>query len=252
MLTQLAAAGPGPAPFVLIGGFVALVIIILVVGKRVSRKRRAAIAQVLMSQGWTAQPEPTDADKSDAFQPFAYLNRLPDGPKGIEWCARGQLAEHPAALIEYQYSTGSGKSRQTHCLTLLHIAAPAAWPLVTLFPESFFHRIGEKLGLKADLKLENETFNKRWRIASQSDDTALAILSSDIQELLQIADSAEWWAFGAGGIVLCHTRHYKPDKLGTVMHRMEELLRRLDPALRSALPRGRDVPPPVPAQVGSI
>lgn len=249
MLLTLAAVKIGPyVPILVFTGFVVLVVLGIILGNRADKNRRLAIAGRLSGHGWTTIPEPAEPDKHAAFTRFAHIGRLPDGPKGVRWAAEGMLDGHPAAIIEYTYSTGSGKSRQTHNLTLVGVAAPNQWPLFTLFPESFFHRIGEKLGLKADLKLENETFNKRWRISGQSDDTALAILSPEIQQLLEKADNTEWWAIGRGRIVVCHTRKYAPDKLATVTGRMEEFLLQLDPALRESLPRGRDVPPPLPSE----
>ena len=72
--------------------------------------------------------------------------------------------------------------------------------MLLLTSESLLSRIGEKLGLKADFKVEDEAFNKRWKVECPAEGFALAILTPEVQEVLKTGHAMDWWAIGGGGV----------------------------------------------------
>lgn len=68
-------------------------------------------------------------------------------------------------VFDYRYTTGSGKSSQTHNFTVALIAGPRAKiPRFVLKPENFLHKIGEFVGFR-DIDLEGfPVFSDKYRL----------------------------------------------------------------------------------------
>jgi hypothetical protein len=62
-------------------------------------------------------------------------------------------------------------------------ALPTRWPRLTVTHEHFFHKIGELFGAK-DLKLDDEAFNKKFRVHASDEDFAVLFLTPDVQAVM--------------------------------------------------------------------
>ena len=75
-----------------------------------------------------------------------------------------------------------------------------------MFPENFFHKIGELFGSK-DLKVDDEGFNKRFRVTGASEDFALLFLTPEIQAQMLGWDRHITLAVGSGRLCVVRGTH---------------------------------------------
>lgn len=205
------------------------------------RKRR--IAESLAVRGFQVWMKPADDEKLVGFGRLSHVPVLRQGHVGVKWFATGLHRGKSTWICEHSYTTGSGKNRSTHTNTVVAIGAPDDWAPFSLTAESVFHRWGEKLGLPKDLKLENAAFNKRWRVRAgteyrrgeSSEETALFILTPEIQQFLTTADAREWWCIGSGRIVCGMPSSLSLKDLEKLLDRPIDLAERLAPEVRALL-----------------
>lgn len=197
----LAVVAPGPKPIgailIPIGIIVlvfAAILIAAAVGKRRERERHDAIQRMLGLLGFRM---PADA-VGRALSP---LEALAARPGDTVWSAEGMAGAVPMALVEHRYTTGSGKNRQLHQHSVVSIEVPTKWPVLEVYPENFFHKIGELFGSK-DIQLEDGAFNKRFRVKCSSEDFALMFLTPEAQMLMMGWDKIVRLTVGHGRIVL--------------------------------------------------
>jgi hypothetical protein len=99
------------------------------------------------------------------------------------WATGGQ-----DSVFRYRYTTGSGKSRQTHRCTCALIDVPFNAPYLTIGPEGFWSNLGQIVGIR-DIEVESPEFNDRYRV--KCDDERFAITLVDHRMIA--------WMLGDGG-----------------------------------------------------
>ena len=167
--------------FILVLGLAVLVVVAVTIGER---KRREQVAGALKELGFDTVIKPGKPEKAAAFAPFEHLkDHLRHGEKGVRWSAAGALGAARLSVIEHSYTVSTGKSSTTFYNTVARVEAPAAWPALRLSEEHLFHKLGGLFGMK-DMQLDNEHFNKRWRITCDHEDFALLVLTPEVQEWL--------------------------------------------------------------------
>lgn len=224
-------------------GFGILFVVIFGTIAMFESRRKRAVADALQARGFQIWMKPGDQEKLTGFAGLSHIPALKQGHGGVKWFAMGLHRGKSTWICEHSYTTGSGKSRSTHVNTVVAIGAPDDWTPFSLTAESVFHRWGEKLGLPKDLKLENQGFNKRWRVRAgaeyrrgeASEDTALIILTPEVQEFLIPADNREWWCIGAGRIACGMPSSLTLKHLEQLLDRPTDLAERLAPEVRSLL-----------------
>lgn len=206
-------------------------------------RRKRAVAEALQARGFQVWMKPSDQEKLAGFARLSHVPALKQGHAGVKWFATGLHRGKSTWICEHSYTTGSGKNRSTHVNTVVAIAAPDDWAPFSLTAESVFHRWGEKLGLPKDLKLENDEFNKRWRVRAGaeyrrgqgSEDIALIILTPEVQKFLVSADAREWWCIGGGRIVCGLPGSVSAKQLDSLINRPAELAEQLAPEVRALI-----------------
>jgi hypothetical protein len=228
--TRNNSGSPPPYIFFIIGGFILLVILASVFAKRADLKRRAAARAALENRGLIFHElgEPTALPYVLALAPIAALATRPEKTR---WSASGELSGVPVMAIEHQYSTGSGKNRQVHNHSVVSIPVPETWPKLDIYAENLFHRIGELFGSK-DLKVEDEAFNKRFRVKGVSEDFALLFLTPEIQRLMLQWTKGTTLAIANGRLCISRNSHLSGEQWPTLL---DEAV-----TLRSALPSELD------------
>lgn len=222
-------------PFLLIGLFFVAVIVIGYFASKAEKARKAAIGIKLQSLGFQFAEGP--ATVPAILKVLSNLAELRNGAQGVVW---GAIATPPNGLhtiiFEHRFVTGSGKNRTTHHHTVVATVCPQDWWRFSLKPENFFQRLGDSWGLTKDVNLENETFNKRWRLRCENDDsTALVVLTPEVQAVLQNAPPAEWWSVGRGTFACCWRRHLKDTELDSLLQRLGQVVQALNPEVRAML-----------------
>ncbi|MFN7021278.1 MAG: hypothetical protein ACK4WH_08140 [Phycisphaerales bacterium] len=219
-------------PIIIAFAALAAIVISMIVYEQ---RRLSAIERELASRGFAVRLKPDLAEREQAFLPLLSLDNLKTGSSGVKWLARGRVGRHDAIVVEHAFSTGTGKSKRTVRNTLVAAPGSGDWPMLTLTGESVFHRLGEKLGAAADVKLEDERFNRKWRVRCPDEGFAMAVLTPEVQHLLGDAARAEWWSIGGPDGIVCLGR------CGAVNARAAgEMLERLEAFLAALAPQARD------------
>lgn len=187
----------------LIGGLLVFALVVIVASVKRDKARSAAVAGLLTSHGFAVVVRPSRVAQTDLFAPFSAAPPLKHGAKGIRWGATGTLGGRPVRIIEHLYMVHTGKSSHAVVNTCIAITGGGSWPFLTLATENFLHRLGEKLGVRPDIDLDSEEFNRRWRVRCEDEGFAIAILDPAVQAALAGSNAADWWCFGGPGGLVC-------------------------------------------------
>ncbi|MBL8990815.1 MAG: hypothetical protein JNJ48_04455 [Phycisphaerae bacterium] len=185
------------------GGVVASIALGLVITHSLERRRWSAAAAQLAAEGWTMAWDLEDAARSAAFAPVAHLEAwlgLQTGAGGIRWAATRQGGA--AVMFEHEYTTGSGKSTQTHTHTVLAWRAPPWWPMIRFTRVGRFEHWQLKRIAGQDISLGDEAFDKAWRIDGDAP-FARRLGTPSFREALRRAPVGEGWVLGGGWAVMC-------------------------------------------------
>ncbi len=179
---------------------IAGVIVLAVASSKKNRLRRAAIAAWLQSRGLRVSPGPVAREILGPIESLAARSE-----KAI-WSGVGSIEGIQVVAIEHTYSTGSGKSRHTHNHSVISIALPTAWPTLSVTAEHFLHRIGEMFGMR-DIRLDDEAFNKRFRVKCEDENFALLLLNPEVQALMMTWDKRACLAVRGDRLCVYTSRH---------------------------------------------
>jgi hypothetical protein len=204
------------SPFLIAGAFFVIMAIVGLLNSRQQGKRREELAMFAVSAGlqWTdpatmgmanyqggggflssffnasSMLEDSFLSRFQGFQPFGdgydfMVNNLMIGTKNnIDWY-----------LFDYRFTTGSGKSRETHRYSIFAARVPYTFPMLSLKPETVLTRMGEHLGLH-ELKFELDEFNRRYFITCNDDKVAYDILCPQIIDYMMKQPARYWQMFG--------------------------------------------------------
>lgn len=204
MSILLAANGnPGkPLAFVaaVVVAILAGVITLVIITAKKERLRRAAIAKALGERGLQVAQGLGDREVLGPIEPLA--SRL---DKSV-WSASGTIQGLELVAVEHTYTTGAGKSRQTHNHSVVSFALPVAWPALSVTAENFLHRIGELFGMH-DIRLEDEAFNKRFRVKCDDENFAILLLNPEVQGLMMAWEKRLSLAIKGNRLCVMVTRH---------------------------------------------
>ncbi len=96
---------------------------------------------------------------------------------------RGQYHGYSVEIFDYQYTTGSGKSRQTHYYTPLMIHPRYQLGKIIIRPEGFLDKLAAVLGFD-DIDLDSREFNKKFYVKSPDKKYAYDLLHPRAMEHL--------------------------------------------------------------------
>jgi hypothetical protein len=215
--------------FFVIGAVIVTVIVLTAVAKRNERKRIETLTAALASRGLN----PTTPDGSQPTPPAVALAPLPklvSRPERTTWTAEGSIDGVDLIVLEHHYTTGSGKSRQTHNHAVVSFPVPPTWPKLDAYPENFFHKIGELFGSK-DIKVDDEAFNKRFRVTGPNEDFVLLLLSPEVQTQMLAWDKQLTLAVGSGRLCVVRGSHPSAEQWQTLIDTALALRLALPPEL---------------------
>lgn len=223
----LAAQGKGNLPpwagFLIIGGVVTGIVLIIVLSMRYEKKRKAAIREALGALGFGGEGKVEDLSTPPAVA-LAPIEKLATRPEKTTWGVEGSAEGVEMVLLEHHYTTGGGKSRQTHNHSVVSIAVPAGWPRLDVYAEHLLHKIGEMFG-SHDFRVEDEAFNKRWRVTGESEDFAVLVLTPEVQAMLMGWDRSTSIAVRAGRLCVYRSGHLNAEGWTALIGRAAALRR---------------------------
>jgi len=192
-----------------------------------SSRRRRLLALALSNEfnrlGFTSITKPPKSERDGLFRNFAHLTFLRHGGKGLSQFASGLLDSTSIEVITHSYVVSTGKSAHTVFHTVASCECPIGWPVLTLTPESFLHRIGEAMGFR-DIHLDRDSFNRAWRVKSDDEGFAVTLLSPAIQTWLETNSKHESWYIGHGRICRVQRKQLLPEQYEPFMRGLLELV----------------------------
>lgn len=123
-----------------------------------NKKRQAAAQAFAASRGWTYTPNVP-----------GLVDRWRSAPFGIGSGRRasnvltGDFHGRHVVSFDYQYTTGSGKSRSTSYFHVVALSLPAALPWLRLSPDGAGAAMARFFGGQ-DIDFESGAFNEAWRV----------------------------------------------------------------------------------------
>ncbi|GAB4384925.1 MAG: hypothetical protein Kow0022_09050 [Phycisphaerales bacterium] len=198
--------------------------VVLFAGER--KRREAALAQICSQLGLAYQSKPFVSKLDPRWLPFSKIGALKGGHRRVTWGAFGSIHGRDILAIEHRYVVSTGQVTSTVTHTCVACRCPSFWPEIELRAERVLDRLADTFGA-GDLQLESERFNRRWRVVTADADTALAILTPDVQAMLEEAPRSEFWSIGRGWVVVCRRAVFKPDRLAAFLQRPLDLIARV-------------------------
>ncbi|MCC6428881.1 MAG: hypothetical protein IT435_18930 [Phycisphaerales bacterium] len=215
----------------LLVGVFFLVILIVVAASKAERQRKELLAKSLDSLGLSVVHKP---DKDQKAQAFAALggcwSKLRHGAPKINWFATGDVNDRSMTLVEHSYTVSTGKSSHTVYHSIAASPAPENWPTVEMNQEHLLHKIAEFLGSK-DYRVEDEAFNKRWRIKVGDEDFALMVLTPEVQAWSMDLPGSTIVRIGKGAITIAIPSALRGDAAQELVSRCASLADMLPPEL---------------------
>ncbi|MCB8932579.1 MAG: DUF3137 domain-containing protein [Fimbriimonadaceae bacterium] len=233
-------------PAAVVGAGVLVVVAILLFANHLQRLRQERLAEVARLLGLDFIPGVVDGGdpfgclmglfggggtarasiiaRLDGFDPFG----RGDSRRASNLLS-GRRAELDWQCFDYQYSTGSGKSRSTHHFGIAAATVPMVFAGLQIRPESVLDRVASIVGWK-DIQFEMEAFNRRYFVTSPDAQEAYGILHPQAMEFLMGLPPRHWQIKGSR-VVLMQSGSYSAEELFRVISDVEDFLKLLPPYL---------------------
>ncbi len=133
----------------------------------------------------------------------------------LEW--KDAFMEEQVYIFDYAYTRGSGKSKKRHLQTVFFMNSKfLGLPEFLMKPETFFHKIGQYLGLQDDIDfIEHEKFSEQYLLQSDDEARLRSLMNKEILHFFTVEQN--WTLEGIGYFMV----FYKNDRLlspATVKH----------------------------------
>ena len=169
----------------IIVGFIALIVVLGILGYISAQKRRAAMATLAARLGLHFDPN----KNWDIAQRYRFLDKLRSGSNRYAFnIMEGLYQGHDVSLFDYHYETHSTDSeghRHTHhhyfSFFILHL--PASFPELTIGSEGFFSKIAQTFGYD-DIDFESHEFSRKFCVRSADKRFAYDVCNARMIEYL--------------------------------------------------------------------
>jgi hypothetical protein len=196
------------APFLIIGGILAIIGVGAYVAWLNEKKRTAALFDAATRMGFTFEPRVSN-EEAATLGSF-HLFKIGRSRKGKN-LMRGKADGADAVVLDYRYTTGSGKSSHTHLQTVVlypGVATAGTLPDFTLAPEHWWTKIGEMFGYH-DINFDsNEEFSKHYLLRGPDESAIRAAFGSNA--LGFFAQHQGWYVESAGGSLAVYHADRRP------------------------------------------
>jgi hypothetical protein len=213
-------------------GLVAIIAFIVMAVKRASEQKAAQRARALETLG--LQPLEKEA-RSEALAWVSALKKLSGGAKNIVHAWSGESGGRTIEWVQHRYVVSTGQTTVVVQHRIVALSVPETWPGVHLAEENIFTRIGSAI-VGEDLQLEDEAFNKRWRIRTDDEAFTMLLLAPDLQQSLRQAPRGQQWIIASGRLILMEKGEVRPEDVPRMTELLLEFQRLIPPELDSWQP----------------
>ena len=209
-------------------GLLILVLVLLVGGWVYNawsgKKRRETLQQTAMELGYNFRPEAKDfSDSLQNSSPFGIFGKGRN--RKAYNILRGQRRDAQVAVFDYRYTTGGGRSSQTHYQTLvLFTLSEARLTPFNLKPRGFFDKIAARFG-RREVRLEvTPEFSRRYQVTGDDEWAIRRVFSTAVVALLEQQGNLCCEASADQLLVYRPDKRVKPEDLRTFIDSATQLL----------------------------
>jgi hypothetical protein len=164
----------------------------LVVGYVLDRKRRERILTYCVARGWQYVDEDPMLAGRWSGQPFDQGDR-----RRARNVIRGTENGRSFVAFDYSYETHSTDSKghrssTTHRYAVYVVPLPAYLPTLEVCPEGAFLKLADAVGLRSDIDLESEDFNRAFTVRADDRKFASDVLTPRTMQYLLTVPAAAW------------------------------------------------------------
>jgi hypothetical protein len=188
------------------------VVVVLVGGFLLERKRRERMMRFALLRGWQYAGEDPRLVARWTGEPFGKGDR-----RRARNVLSGQEAGRAFTAFDYSYETHSTDSKgrrttTTHRFAVCAVPLPAALGPVEVVPEGVFSRVASAVGLLPDIDLESEDFNRAFRVRADDPKLASDVLTPRTMQYL-LSVRPEPWRLQGGHILSWHEGRLDPGEV---------------------------------------
>lgn len=189
--------------------------------QRIAEQRTAALAALAGRIGWGFREDVP-------FESIPNLDRFELFTRGRRRKLRNLMTSPPgdirAVVFDYTFTTGGGKSQQTHRQTVFYATSHHLdLPAFSIRPEHIFHRIGELVGFQDIDISERPEFSRLFLLRGEDEGAIRAALPDAMLEILEARPRT---CMAAAGHELLYWRaggHAAADEIETLLDNGFEL-----------------------------
>lgn len=175
------------------------------------QKRSAALADAALRMGFAFEAQ-LPRERLEALGAFHLFKR--GHSRRARNVIRGKSSGADVVLLDYQYTTGGGKSSHTWRQSVaIYPGAAAGLPAFALSPENFLEKIGSLFGYQ-DIDFEaSEEFSKHYLLRGPDESAIRAAFGADA--LGYFAQHPGWSVDSAGGALAVYRtgKRCKPEEI---------------------------------------
>ncbi len=206
---------------------VALVMAIILLGRRADRQRSEALQQASLTLGLAFAAE-GDLDQIKALGDLPLFGH--GHSKHVTNVMSGRTGNEAVTVFDYRYTTGGGKESHTWRQTVaLYPGGGRQLPDFVLAPENVFHRLGQLFGYQ-DIDFDSSpAFSARYLLRGPDE---AAIRSAFTEQVRGLLEQEQGWTVEvrAGNVGIYRSgKRVRPDDLVGFLERSGAVLRALSP-----------------------
>ena len=202
-------------------GFLALVIVLIVVGVIQNKKRREGLAAFAAARGWVYRESDPSLVTRFSGNPFG----TGDSRRATN-CLYGAHAERQMVAFDYHYTTtsGSGEDRRTttHSYSVVAMSLGLAVPPLAVSPEGAVGRFFGRL-TNRDIELESEDFNRAFTVTAHDRRFASDVLHPQMMQML-LQWPALGWRLEGDSILVVRSGAHQPSEVDATLAVMDAIL----------------------------
>lgn len=214
-------------PWIFIGGFIIVALIIAYVGHLFEKKRTKALSELANEIAFDFSPhaDPTYFDSLKALNLFSQ-GRNPTWSNLM----RGEAGDLAVSIFDYAFTTGSGKHKRTtrQTVILFQFDAPSL-PLFSLRPESFWHKVGSWFGMK-DINFDSHPrFSSAYTLQGPNEEAIRQIFNAKALDFFEQNTNLSVEAMGDRLLYYAPGVRHDPKKIREFLTRGFEILKQFRP-----------------------
>ncbi|MHC4106324.1 MAG: hypothetical protein ACYSR9_15380 [Planctomycetota bacterium] len=200
---------------VLIAGFIAAVVGLIIFFVIMEKKRRQAL-QILAGQlGFNFSQK----DDQDLIAQLSFFDLFSKGhSRRINNIMEGEIEDSYVIIFDYRYTTGGGKNSHTYNQSIiLFLSDTLNLPKFALRPENVFHKIGKVFGYK-DINFDHyPVFSKKYLLRAEAEQIVREMFNENV---IRHFESTPNLCLEAGGnqlIFYRSSKRVKPEQIRTFL-----------------------------------